>query len=87
MAWEVLTPADRTNAGVVTVQLASEDRRVITLVSHAIGLAPGSMVLDVEPTLTLRLLPLTSVAVMTDVPMLPPVSEPVSTHGEALVRV
>ena len=48
VAWEVVTPANRINEGVVAVELASSHPVVITLVSHAIGLAPGTMVIDVE---------------------------------------
>lgn len=48
VAWEVLTPANQINEGVVAVDLRARHPVVITLVSHAIGLAPGTMVIDVE---------------------------------------
>ena len=48
VAWEVLTPSNRINEGVVAVELASSHPVAITLVSHAIGLAPGTMVIDVD---------------------------------------
>ncbi len=48
VAWEVLTPSNRINEGVVAVELESSHPVVITLVSHAIGLAPGTMVIDVD---------------------------------------
>ena len=48
VAWEVITPVNRINEGVVSVQLASNHPIVITLVSHAIILAPGTMVVDIE---------------------------------------
>lgn len=48
VAWEVVTPSNRINEGVVAVELASSHPVVITLVSHAIGLAPGTMVIDIE---------------------------------------
>lgn len=48
VAWEVVTPSNRINEGVVAVELASSHPVVITLVSHAIGLAPGTMVIDVD---------------------------------------
>ena len=48
VAWEVLTPSNRINEGVVAVELASSHPVVITMISHAIGLAPGTMVIDVE---------------------------------------
>jgi multicomponent Na+:H+ antiporter subunit E len=48
VAWEVVTPRNRINEGVVAVPLSSDAPAVITLVSHAIGLAPGTMVIDIE---------------------------------------
>ena len=48
VAWEVVTPSNRINEGVVAVELESSHPVVITLVSHAIGLAPGTMVIDVD---------------------------------------
>lgn len=48
VAWEVVTPSNRINEAVVAVELASSHPVVITLVSHAIGLAPGTMVIDVD---------------------------------------
>ncbi|MEO0494717.1 MAG: Na+/H+ antiporter subunit E [Actinomycetota bacterium] len=48
VAWEVITPGNRTNEGVVAVDLREDHPVVITLVSHAIGLAPGTFVVDVE---------------------------------------
>lgn len=50
VAWEVVTPANRINEAVVAVPLASRRPGVIALVSHAISLAPGTIVIDVtEP--------------------------------------
>ncbi len=48
VAWEVVTPANQINEGVVAVELASNHPVVITLVSHAIILAPGTMVIDID---------------------------------------
>lgn len=48
VAWEVVTPGSRINEGIVTVELPTHDPIVITIVSHAIGLAPGTMVIDIE---------------------------------------
>jgi len=48
VAWEVVTPANQIKEGVVAVNLHANHPTVITLVSHAIGLAPGTMVIDVE---------------------------------------
>ena len=48
VAWEVVTPRNRINEGVVAVPLQTADPIVITIVSHAIILAPGTMVIDIE---------------------------------------
>lgn len=48
VAWEVVTPKNRINEGVVAVELASSNSVVITLVTHAIILAPGTMVVDID---------------------------------------
>lgn len=48
VAWEVVTPKNQINEGVVAVELASSNPVVITLVSHAIILAPGTMVIDID---------------------------------------
>lgn len=48
VAWEVVTPRNQINEGVVAVDLASSHPTVITLVSHAIILAPGTMVIDID---------------------------------------
>lgn len=50
VAWEVVTPTDRIHEAVVAVPLASRRPGLIALVSHAISLAPGTMVIDItEP--------------------------------------
>jgi multicomponent Na+:H+ antiporter subunit E len=48
VAWEVVTPTNQINEGVVSVELASSNPVVITMVSHAIILAPGTMVIDID---------------------------------------
>lgn len=48
VAWEVITPRNRIHEGVVAVPLQTADPIVITIVSHAIILAPGTMVIDIE---------------------------------------
>jgi len=48
VAWEVITPKNDINEGVVAVELASSNPIVITMVSHAIILAPGTMVIDID---------------------------------------
>ena len=47
VAWEVVTPGSRVREGIVAVPLQGSDPVVTTLVSHAITLAPGTMVIDV----------------------------------------
>lgn len=48
VAWEVVTPSNRINEGVVAVELESGHPVVITLVTHAIILAPGTLVVDID---------------------------------------
>lgn len=48
VAWEVVTPSNQINEGVVAVELASDNPLVITYVTNAIILAPGTMVVDIE---------------------------------------
>lgn len=48
IAWEVITPANRINEGVVAVHLTTDHPVVVTMVSHAIILAPGTMVIDID---------------------------------------
>ena len=48
VAWQVITPADRINEGVVTVEVDSTNPVVITMISHAVILAPGTMVIDAD---------------------------------------
>ena len=48
VAWEVVTPRNQINEGIVAVPLATSDPVVITLISHAIILAPGTMVIDID---------------------------------------
>jgi multicomponent Na+:H+ antiporter subunit E len=48
VAWEVITPRNRINEGIVAVPLESKHPIVITMVSHAIILAPGTMVIEID---------------------------------------
>jgi multicomponent Na+:H+ antiporter subunit E len=48
VAWEVLTPRNRIREGLVAVPLGTRDPIVITVISHAITLAPGTMVIDID---------------------------------------
>jgi multicomponent Na+:H+ antiporter subunit E len=48
VAWEVVTPRNRINEGIVAVPLRTRDPVIITIVSHSIILAPGTMVVDID---------------------------------------
>ena len=52
VAWEALTPTDRTRPGILAVHLPSATPVVLTAVTTAIGLTPGTVVVDVgrDPT-------------------------------------
>ena len=64
VAWEVITPWNRIHEGVVAVRVRSDHPIVMTMVSHAIILAPGTMVIDIdrdpEPVLFIHALHLRS---------------------------
>lgn len=49
VAWEVLTPTDRSRPGVVAVELPAAVDRELTLVALLITFTPGSFVVDVDP--------------------------------------
>lgn len=46
VAWEVLTPADRTQLGVVEVPLTSNSDGIITIVANMVSLTPGTITLE-----------------------------------------
>ena len=48
VAWEVVTPGNRVREGITAVVLSTDEPIVITAVSHAIILAPGTMVIDID---------------------------------------
>lgn len=48
VAKEVLTPTNTINEGIVAVELESTHPVVITVVNHAINLAPGTFVIDTD---------------------------------------
>ncbi|MGI9579350.1 MAG: Na+/H+ antiporter subunit E [Microthrixaceae bacterium] len=53
VAWEVLTPSDHSRPGILAVQLPSATPVVLTAVTTAVGLTPGTVVVDVghQPTI------------------------------------
>lgn len=48
VAWEVLTPTDRTQPGILAMPLPSATPVVLTAVTTAVGLTPGTIVVDVD---------------------------------------
>lgn len=64
VAWEVITPWNKIHEGIVAVRVRSDHPIVMTMVSHAIILAPGTMVIDIdrdpEPVLFIHALHLRS---------------------------
>lgn len=48
VAWEVLTPTTRVREGVIAVELPSSTPAVLTVVATAIGLTPGTVVVEVD---------------------------------------
>lgn len=55
VAWEVVTPRERINQGIVAVPIHGVSPGLITLVANAISLTPGTLTLEVdrEPTTVL----------------------------------
>ena len=47
VAWEVLTPTDHSRPGILAVHLPSATPVVLTAVTMAIGLTPGTLVVDI----------------------------------------
>lgn len=47
VAWEVVSPHNRIREAVVVYPMTCADPDVVLMVSHSIGLAPGTVVLDV----------------------------------------
>ncbi len=48
VAWEVLTPGEGINEGVVAVPIVSASDAVITVLANAISLTPGTLTLDID---------------------------------------
>lgn len=48
VAWEVLTPQNRIREGIVGVPLRCDHPVVVTTINHAVNLAPGTMVIDID---------------------------------------
>lgn len=64
VAWEVVTPRNRLNQGIVAVPVAGGDDVLLTSLSNAISLTPGTLTLEVRrepPTLYVHVMHLRSV--------------------------
>lgn len=48
VAWEVVTPGDRINQGIVEVPLRTTSLGVITLIANTVSLTPGTLTLEVR---------------------------------------
>lgn len=48
VAWEVVTPTNRINQGIVAVPVLGCSRGVVALVANAISLTPGTLTLEVD---------------------------------------
>ena len=48
LAWEIVTPRNRINTGIVRVPLRTESNLATMIVANVITLTPGSLVLEVE---------------------------------------
>lgn len=48
VAWEVLTPRNRIREAIIGVPLRTDHPVVVTVVNHAVNLAPGTMVVDID---------------------------------------
>jgi multicomponent Na+:H+ antiporter subunit E len=48
VAWEIVTHTDRTRPGILAVELPSATPVVLTAVTTAVGLTPGTLVVDVD---------------------------------------
>jgi len=55
LAWEILTPTDYTQPGVLEVRLPPSSELVLTVVANSMTLTPGTLTLELDPaTHTLR---------------------------------
>lgn len=53
LAWEIITPGDRTEPGIIGVPLPDVSDAVVTLIANAFTLTPGSLTIEVaqDPTI------------------------------------
>lgn len=48
VAWEIVTPGDRTHQGIIELRLDTTNLGVATLIANAISLTPGTLTLEVR---------------------------------------
>ena len=64
VAWEVVTPRNRINEGIVAIHLQTTSPGLITLIANAVTLTPGTLTLEVRhdpPTLFVHVLHLRAI--------------------------
>lgn len=64
VAWEILTPGERINEGIVEVPVTGASDAVVTVVGNAISLTPGTLTVEVRrdpPTIYVHVLHLHSI--------------------------
>lgn len=64
VAWEVITPVNRLNQGIVAVPVKGADDLLLTVLANAISLTPGTLTLEVRrnpPTLYVHVMHIRSV--------------------------
>lgn len=49
VAWEVVSPTNRINAGIVAVELRTSSPGLMTLIGNMVSLTPGTLTLEVRP--------------------------------------
>lgn len=48
VAWEVVTPRDRTRPGVIAVPIETTNQAVMTVVANLVSLTPGTLTLEID---------------------------------------
>ena len=52
VAWEIVTPKNKLNEGIVAVPLATSSETVVTFIANAISLTPGTLTIEVDQSPT-----------------------------------
>jgi multicomponent Na+:H+ antiporter subunit E len=48
VAWEIVTPKNKLNEGIVAVPLSTSSETVVTIIANAISLTPGTLTIEVD---------------------------------------